>query len=44
MLLAGADRRFVQHEALAADDTAVAVEHDPPEMIETILRLLYSPV
>ncbi len=40
MLLAGVDRRFVQHGALAADDTAVAVEHDPPAMIETILRLL----
>jgi PAS domain S-box-containing protein len=40
MLLAGVDRRFVQNGALAANDTAVAVEHDPPQMIETILRLL----
>ena len=40
MLLAGVDRRFVQNRALAANDTAVAVEHDPPQMIETILRLL----
>jgi signal transduction histidine kinase len=40
MLLAGVDRRFVQHGALAADDAVVAVEHDPPEMIESILRLL----
>ena len=40
MLLAGVDRRFVQNRALATNDTAVAVEHDPPQMIETILRLL----
>ena len=40
MLLAGVDRRFVQNRALAANDAAVAVEHDPPQMIETILRLL----
>jgi PAS domain S-box-containing protein len=40
MLLAGVDRRFVHSRALAANDTAVAVEHDPPQMIETILRLL----
>ena len=40
MLLAGVDRRFVQNRAPAANDTAVAVEHDPPQMIETILRLL----
>ena len=30
MLLAGVDRRFVQNTALAANDTAVAVRHDPP--------------
>ena len=40
MLLAGVDRRFVQNRTLAANDAAVAVEHDPPQMIETILRLL----
>jgi PAS domain S-box-containing protein len=40
MLLAGVDRRFVQNRAPAANDAAVAVEHDPPQMIETILRLL----
>ena len=40
MLLAGVDRRFVQNRALTANDTAVAVEHDAPQMIETILRLL----
>jgi PAS domain S-box-containing protein len=40
MLLAGVDRLFVRNSALAANDTAVAVEHDPPQMIETILRLL----
>jgi len=40
MLLAGVDRLFVRNTALAANDTAVAVEHDPPQMIETILRLL----
>ena len=40
MLLAGVDRRFVQKRAVAVNDAAVAVEHDPPQMIETILRLL----
>jgi PAS domain S-box-containing protein len=40
MLLAAVDRRFVQNRAPAANDTAVAVEHDPPQMIETMLRLL----
>ena len=40
MLLAGVDRLFVRNTALAANDTAVAVEHDPPQIIETILRLL----
>jgi PAS domain S-box-containing protein len=40
MLLAGVDRRFVQNRGPVSNDTAVAVEHDPPQMIETILRLL----
>jgi PAS domain S-box-containing protein len=40
MLLAGVDRRFVQNRDLAANDTAVTVEHDPPQMIDSILRLL----
>jgi signal transduction histidine kinase len=40
MLLAGVDRRFVQNGALGANDTAVAVEHDPSQMIDAILRLL----
>jgi PAS domain S-box-containing protein len=40
MLLAGVDRRFVHNRALAANDTAVTVEHDPPQMIDTILQLL----
>src|SRR5262245_59016415 len=40
MLLAGVDRLFVRNTALAANDAAVAVEHDPSQMIETILRLL----
>ena len=40
VLLAGVDRRFVQNRALAANETAVAVEHDPSQMIETILQLL----
>ena len=29
-----------EHRSLAANDTAVAVELDPPQMIDTILRLL----
>jgi signal transduction histidine kinase len=40
MLLAGVDRRFVQNRVPGANDTAVAVEHDPSQMIEAILRLL----
>ena len=40
MLLAGVDHRFVQKRALTPGDAAVAVEHDPPQMIESILRLL----
>ena len=40
LLLAAVDRRFVHSRAPAASDMAVAVEHDPPQMIETILRLL----
>ena len=40
MLLAGVDRRFVQNMGTVANQTAVAVEHDPPQMIDTILQLL----
>ena len=40
LLLAGVDRRFVQNRVLAANDMAVTVEHDPPQMIEAMLRLL----
>ena len=40
MLLAGVDRRFVQNMGTIANQTAVAVEHDPPQMIDTILQLL----
>ena len=40
MLLAAVDRRFVQNNALASHDAAVAVDHDPPQMIESILHLL----
>jgi signal transduction histidine kinase len=40
MLFAAADRRFVQTGSLTVNDTAVAVAHDPPQMLETILQLL----
>jgi signal transduction histidine kinase len=40
MLLAAVDRRFLENSTFAASDTAVAVEHDPPLIVENILRLL----
>lgn len=40
VLLAAVDNRFVQSAALSANETAVMVRHDPPRMIESILRVL----
>ena len=40
MLFAAVDRRFIEKGTMADNDTAVAVAHDPPQMIETILKLL----
>jgi len=40
MLLAAVDRRFLERSTLSANDAAVAIEHDPPRMVENILRLL----
>ncbi len=40
ILLASVDDRFVGGRTLPTNETAVTVRHDPPRMIETILRLL----
>lgn len=40
VLLAAVDSRFIESRALGANETAVTVRHDPPRMIETILRLM----
>jgi PAS domain S-box-containing protein len=40
MLFAAVDRRFIEKGTMADNDTAVAVTHDPPQMIEHILKLL----
>ena len=40
MLFAAVDRRFIEKATMADNDTAVAVAHDPPQMIENILKLL----
>ena len=39
MLFAAVDRRFIEKGTMADNDTAVAVAHDPPQMIENILKL-----
>ncbi|HMF97623.1 MAG TPA: sensor histidine kinase [Vicinamibacterales bacterium] len=39
LLLAAVDRRFLESSTLAADEATVAIEHDPPAMVENILRL-----
>ncbi len=39
MLFAAVDRRFIESAAMGDNDTAVAVAHDPPRMIENILKL-----
>ena len=40
MLIAGVDRRFVEHGTFAENETTVATQHDPALMIDEILRLL----
>ena len=40
ILLAGVDRRFVEHGTFADNETTVATQHDPALMIDEILRLL----
>jgi PAS domain S-box-containing protein len=40
MLFAAVDRRFIEKGTMTDNDTAVAVAHDPPQMIEHILKLL----
>jgi len=40
VLLADVDRRFIDQATFTAYDTVVAVEHQPTEMIDSILRLL----
>jgi ABC-type uncharacterized transport system substrate-binding protein len=40
MLFAAVDRRFIEKGPIADNDTAVAVAHDPPQMVEHILKLL----
>jgi signal transduction histidine kinase len=39
ILYAAVDSRFVESGALTATETAVMVKHDPPQIIESILRL-----
>ena len=40
MLIAGVDRRFVEHGTFTHNETSVATQHDPALMIDEILRLL----
>jgi PAS domain S-box-containing protein len=40
MLLAGVDRRFVRSDAITANDTALAVDHEPVRLVENILSVL----
>lgn len=40
VLMASVDNRFVRTRTLAPNETAVTVQHDPPKMLDTILRLL----
>jgi signal transduction histidine kinase len=39
-LIAGVDRRFVEHATFTDNETTVATQHDPALMIDEILRLL----
>ena len=40
ILFAAVDSRFVESVSLSPNETAVMVNHDPPRMIESILRVL----
>src|SRR5262249_48300145 len=40
MRLAAVDQRHLENAALTSNDTAVAVRHDPSQVIETILKIL----
>ena len=40
MLIAGVDRRFVEHGTFTDNETTLATQHDPALMIDEILRLL----
>jgi signal transduction histidine kinase len=40
ILFAAVDSRFVESVTLSPNETAVMINHDPPRMIESILRLL----
>jgi signal transduction histidine kinase len=40
MLIAGVDRRFVEHGTFTDHETTLATQHDPALMIDEILRLL----
>ena len=40
MLIAGVDRRFVEHGTFTDNETTMATQHDPALMIDEILRLL----
>ena len=40
MLFAAVDRRFIENGTMADNDTAVTVAHDPPQMVDNILKLL----
>jgi len=39
-LIAGVDRRFVEHGTFTENETTVATQHDPAMMIDEMLRLL----
>jgi signal transduction histidine kinase len=40
MLIAGVDRRFVEHGTFTDHETTLTTQHDPARMIDEILRLL----
>jgi signal transduction histidine kinase len=40
MLIAGVDRRFVEHGTFTDNETTVATQHDPAVMIDEVLRVL----
>jgi len=40
MLIAGVDRRFVEHGTFTDHETTLSTQHDPARMIDEILRLL----